>query len=141
MNQINRVSRIACISALLLVSLTGCVDVDPYSTGGSGGYRDPYYGDYRYDDRSRRRSWDEQRDLRHERRELERERDRTEAERRRFEEEKARRDHEAREAERRRSQERCPSGYSPSENKCSPEERRRGCSDIRLSNGMGCVRR
>lgn len=37
--------------------------------------------------------------------------------------------------------ERCPAGFSPSEQKCSPDERRRGCKDIRLPNGLGCVRR
>ena len=37
--------------------------------------------------------------------------------------------------------ERCPAGYQPSEQKCSPQERRRGCKDIRLPNGLGCVRR
>lgn len=39
------------------------------------------------------------------------------------------------------SQDRCPAGYSPSEQKCSQEERRRGCKDIRLPSGLGCVRR
>jgi hypothetical protein len=37
--------------------------------------------------------------------------------------------------------ERCPAGFQPSEQKCSPDERRRGCKDIRLPNGLGCVRR
>jgi hypothetical protein len=35
----------------------------------------------------------------------------------------------------------CPPGFRPSEQKCSPEERRRGCKDMRMPNGMGCVRR
>ena len=39
------------------------------------------------------------------------------------------------------NQERCPQGYQQSEQKCSNEERRRGCKDIRLDSGMGCVRR
>lgn len=39
------------------------------------------------------------------------------------------------------SSERCPAGFQPSEQKCSPDERRRGCKDIRLPNGLGCVRR
>ncbi len=34
--------------------------------------------------------------------------------------------------------ERCPSGFSPSEQKCSVEERRRGCKDMRLPGGLGC---
>ena len=40
-----------------------------------------------------------------------------------------------------RSNEHCPSGFSPSEKKCSNEERRRGCKDMRLPGGLGCVRR
>lgn len=39
------------------------------------------------------------------------------------------------------AQETCPSGFRPSEQKCSPEERRRGCKDMRLPNGLGCVKR
>ena len=38
-------------------------------------------------------------------------------------------------------QERCPQGFQQSEQKCSSEERRRGCKDIRLDSGIGCVRR
>jgi hypothetical protein len=36
---------------------------------------------------------------------------------------------------------RCPPGFSPSENKCSQDERRRGCRDMRLPSGLGCVSR
>ena len=35
----------------------------------------------------------------------------------------------------------CPSGFRPSEQKCSPDERRRGCKDMRMPSGLGCVRR
>ena len=35
----------------------------------------------------------------------------------------------------------CPSGFSPSEQKCSSDERRQGCKDIRMDSGMGCVKR
>lgn len=38
-------------------------------------------------------------------------------------------------------QERCPAGFQQSEQKCSSEERRRGCKDVRLNNGIGCVKR
>jgi hypothetical protein len=38
-------------------------------------------------------------------------------------------------------QDRCPQGYQQSEQKCSNEERRHGCKDIRLNSGIGCVRR
>lgn len=39
------------------------------------------------------------------------------------------------------SAQRCPAGFQPSEQKCSPQERARGCKDIRLPNGQGCVSR
>jgi hypothetical protein len=35
----------------------------------------------------------------------------------------------------------CPSGFRPSEQKCSPAERLRGCKDMRLPSGLGCVKR
>jgi hypothetical protein len=38
-------------------------------------------------------------------------------------------------------QQSCPPGFRPSEQKCSPEERRRGCKDMRLPSGLGCVKR
>jgi len=34
-----------------------------------------------------------------------------------------------------------PQGYQQSEQKCSNEEKRHGCKDIRLESGLGCVRR
>ena len=37
--------------------------------------------------------------------------------------------------------EHCPSGFQPSEQKCSQAERRNGCKDIRLPGGLGCVNR
>lgn len=120
----------------------GCVDAnypygggynDPYSGGYSGGYRDNGYG--------RRHDSDYDRRDRHERRDLERERDRVEEERRHLEEERRRHEAEQQREHQQRREERCPSGYQPSENKCSTEERRRGCSDMRLPGGLGCVRR
>src|SRR5438552_4085989 len=39
------------------------------------------------------------------------------------------------------AQENCPAGFSPSERKCSNDERRHGCKDIRLDSGLGCVKR
>lgn len=34
----------------------------------------------------------------------------------------------------------CPSGFKPSERSCSPDERKRGCRDMRVGpNNMGCV--
>ncbi|MBL7661646.1 hypothetical protein JNK13_02730 [bacterium] len=131
---------------LLLATLSGCADLDPNYGSGYGGYGrpDPYYNghdygrsDY-YRDRERERIREEHRKLERERDHLENERDRLADQRRR--EEEARREAERREAERRR-EERCPAGFSPSERKCSSEERKHGCKDIRLDNGMGCVRR
>ncbi len=39
------------------------------------------------------------------------------------------------------AQDRCPPGFQPSEQKCSPAERQRGCKDVRLPSGLGCVKR
>ena len=119
-----------CAALAIFITANRPVFADPY------GYddRDRYsgYGDSDYDDRDRRE------DLDRERRDLERERDRLDDERRRL-------DDERRQAPSRQVapvvREQCPSGYSPSENKCSVEERRRGCKDMRLPGGLGCVHR
>lgn len=107
----------------------------PYYGGGPYGYRDDYY----YNQRERDR--------------LQAERDRIERERNRLEREREQQQYQRpypppyqpppppppiRPAP---AYDRCPAGFSPSENKCSPEERRRGCKDIRLPSGLGCVRR
>jgi hypothetical protein len=34
----------------------------------------------------------------------------------------------------------CPSGFTPREQRCSNSERARGCKDMRLPNGQGCVK-
>lgn len=39
------------------------------------------------------------------------------------------------------AREHCPAGFSPREQRCSPAERAKGCRDVRLSSGMGCVKR
>lgn len=123
-----------------IILLTGCANLnDPYYQPSSS----PYYGGYDsgyYDDRER---W-----------EIERERRRLEDERRRLERERDRHDdwHDDHDHNHNRPRpvprptpppavERCPSGFSPSENRCSAEERKRGCKDIRLPSGLGCVRR
>lgn len=123
-----------------LCLMSGCAELaDPYNGGYYGG-GDPYYGSS-YDDYEYRRT-------RRERWELERERERLEDERERLErerEEAARNPYvppppppPSRPAP---SQDRCPAGFSPSERKCTPQERRGGCKDIRLPSGLGCVRR
>lgn len=122
---------------LLLGSITACTDLgDPYyspppSYGYGGGY-DPYYRDDYYSERERER-------LRRERRELERERDRIEYERDRIDREQEKYNRPPPPPPPR--EERCPSGFTPSEKKCTPEERRRGCKDMRLPGGLGCVKR
>ncbi len=138
-------------SVLALAAFAGCATYnDPYGGGygGSGsGYGNPgyygggygsgpYYGNgpsYGGSDYYRR----EQRELDRERRRLEEERERLERERQRQQEPPTYMPP----ASRQPIQDRCPPGFSPSEQKCSPEERRRGCRDIRLNSGMGCVDR
>jgi hypothetical protein len=130
-------------SALItLAALSACAPLNsPYypPNGSSANYPNqyPYGNQYPYDQNNSQYEND-----RRERRELERERERLERERERLEEERNR------EASRpppppppRPAPERCPSGFSPSEQKCSREERRRGCQDMRLPGGLGCVRR
>ena len=124
--------KLATLGALL--SFSGCAEFnDPYGPPSSGGYYgDSYHNDDYYRDRERDR-------LRHERREVDRERDRIEEERRQLEEQR-RRERDAYRPPPPR-EDHCPSGFSPSEQKCSSEERRRGCRDIRLPSGLGCVSR
>jgi len=121
-------------AGLVGVGLLGCAELnDPYNSGGS---RDPYYdrGGYRDDD-YRRINWERTRE---ERRELERERERVEHERRRLEEERNRVYIPPAPS---RHDEHCPPGFSPSERKCTKDERKRGCRDVRTSSGLGCVDR
>ncbi len=114
--------------------LSGCAELDGFGPPGGGynSYSDPYYAPPRrgYDS-----DWRNERD----RREIERERDRLDRERRELDRNRWQQNNSYTPPAPR--QERCPSGYSPSEQKCSSEERRRGCSDMRLPGGLGCVRR
>ena len=114
----------------VVVAFSGCAELNDPGYGSGSSYGDPYYDNSYYD--------------REERRRLERERDRLEEERERLERERERADHHRPSAPpvaRQPVRESCPSGYSPSERKCSNEERRRGCRDIRLPGGLGCVSR
>jgi hypothetical protein len=138
---------LGCVCAVLTSAL-GCAPVnDPYGYGGyGGGYGAPppppppapyygggyyggpgYYGNGNYDRRERERLEQERRRLEEERRRLERERDRPI-------------DRPAPPVAR-PTQDRCPAGFSPSERKCTQEERRRGCRDMRMPSGLGCVSR
>lgn len=139
--------------ALVTVSLTalvGCIDPNnnsypssypsSYGTGygngngygNGGGYSDPYY-------RERRDLEHDRRQEDRERRDIENERMRVEQEQRRLEQERATRYSPP--PRRQERQESCPSGYSPSERKCSNEDRKHGCHDMRLPGGLGCVSR
>lgn len=115
-------------SNLLLATLS---TAQPYDD-----YNDRYYGD-RYDEDYRDRARDERRDIEREQQRLEDARDRLDRERERLEDEKEQMHSKAPAP----VAEHCPSGFSPSEQKCSPEERRRGCKDMRLPGGLGCVHR
>lgn len=128
------------ILAFGLIALVGCTELnDPYYSPPRGGYNDPYNHGY---DRGYDRDYDHRDYDYHRDRELERERRETEHERQRLENERQRLEAERQhQNERQRVQERCPSGFQPSEQKCSPDERRRGCKDMRLPGGLGCVHR
>lgn len=129
-------------------SLVGCGPMnDPYYGGGNPpGYGGGYYGgsggyygggyDPYYNANQRERD------------RLDRERDRLEREREQLERDRQRERERDRwnappppPAARPPVQDRCPPGFSPSENKCSKEERKRGCQDVRLNSGLGCVKR
>ena len=148
-NQLRPISLSLFFSATLL-SVSGCANLnDPYAPGGyGGGYGNygggyggynqppPYYGGPGYYNNNYQ-------DYRQEQRELERERRRLEDERRRLERERQQQYNRPPPPPppAPRPVDRCPAGFSPSENKCSPQERRQGCRDIRLPSGLGCVSR
>lgn len=121
---------------LMVVSLVGCAELFDNAGGyGDDGYYqrrsydyDPYYNDgwQREQFRRSRRLNQREEELHEEQRRLQAERDQLEATRR---------------ATASRQRETCPAGFRPSENKCSAKERRRGCRDMRLPGGLGCVSR
>ncbi len=147
-----------CLISLLTLSaaLTGCANLnDPYGQGGYGGYGAPYggapYGNAPYGYNApppyyggpgyyngypNYQQQQQQRELDRERRQLEEERRRLERERDSY-----RAPNPPPPPASRPIPDRCPAGFSPSERKCSPQERRNGCRDIRLSSGLGCVSR
>jgi hypothetical protein len=139
------------LSLVTISALGGCTQLndpyDPYygnpapSRPYGGGYYggDPYYGSgpaygssSYYDRRERERLEEERRRLERERERLERERDRQDAYRPPPPPPAPRPP---------ANYDRCPAGFSPSEDKCSKEERKRGCKDIRMPSGLGCVKR
>jgi len=128
------------LATTVLVGLLGCANLnDPYGYGG-GPYNSPppYYGGAPYYGGGGYYGGDP---YRRERNELERERERLEAERQRLERERQRDPYRPPITRPAPQQDRCPPGFSPSERKCSPDERRRGCRDMRMPSGLGCVDR
>jgi hypothetical protein len=93
-------------------------------------YRNPSDG-YDYNDRYSGRSRYDSSDK--ERRQLALERERLEQERRNLESQ--------REQSSRAVRDECPPGFQQSERKCTDQERRRGCRDVRTPGGLGCVKR
>jgi hypothetical protein len=143
------ISRLFVLSLLAGVALGGCAQLNdpydpyygnqpparPYGGGYYGG--DPYYGSgsnyggSSYNDRRERERLEE------ERRRLERERERLERERERQDSYRPPPPAPRPPA----NYDRCPAGFSPSENKCSKEDRKHGCKDMRMPSGLGCVKR
>jgi hypothetical protein len=139
----SRVVVAALFSVVSAAGLSGCTNLnDPYGYG--GGYNPPppppaYYGGAPYYGGSGGYYGNDP--YRRERRDLERERERLEEERRRLEREKNAQPIPPAYTRPAPPPDRCPPGFSPSEQKCSPEERRRGCRDMRMPSGLGCVDR
>jgi hypothetical protein len=139
---INRGFMAALFSVLSTAGLCGCTNLnDPYGYG--GGYSppppSPYYGGAPYYGGGSGYYGNDP--YRRERRDLERERERLEEERRRLEREKNKQPIPPAYTRPAPPADRCPPGFSPSERKCTPEERRRGCRDMRMPSGLGCVDR
>lgn len=133
----------ACMALCGVLLPSGCAGLNDgypgggYYGGGPSGYYGggPYYGDSWQDRRERERLRDERERLERERERLERERNRQPV--------YVPPSYQPPVISQRPppQQDRCPAGFSPSEQKCSPAERRRGCKDIRLPSGLGCVNR
>ena len=140
-------SHLFILSLFILFALSSCVGagagagVTPYPIGGY----DPYYRGSNYDDyyerRRRREYYSERRELEKERRQLEKERERLERERERNYKEKKKAPPVYAPPKKTPVRERCPAGFSPSERKCTKKERRKGCKDLRMPGGLGCVKR
>lgn len=129
------------LCAVSIMNAVGCAGVsDPYGYGRPYNPPPPYYGGGPYYGGPGEFSGTGP--IRRERRELEQEREKLYQERRRLE----------RERQLQTSQpptparpsvvpERCPAGFRASERKCTPQERKKGCRDMRLPGGLGCVSR
>ncbi len=118
-----------------------------YNSNYNSNFDDRYSNDSRYDNSRTRRELDLERDriarekIRLERDKLATEKARLQSERARLSNDAHSHDHPAVVVDNNaaRAVERCPSGYTPSENKCTQQERKKGCKDIRQPGGLGCV--
>ena len=142
------ISCVALVLGFVLLVASGCANLnDPFGGGGggggyggygnggygNGGYGNGGYGNGGYGNGGYNNNRREQQELERERERLENERERLERERENV--------YRAPAAPPRQVFERCPAGFSPSEQKCTQDERRRGCRDMRLPGGLGCVDR
>lgn len=126
----------------LVLSLVACVPMGDtyYPSTPQTGYNDPYYGNrdpyygggsgyrgdrYDYDRRERDR--------------IEREREALRDERRRLESERERQREQQHHQQQQHLDDRCPPGFYHSEVRCTPEDRKRGCKDLKAPSGRGCV--
>ena len=142
------ISCVALVLGFVLLVASGCANLnDPFGGGGggggyggygnggygNGGYGNGGYGNGGYGNGGYNNNRREQQELERERERLENERERLERERENVYRPPA--------APPRQVFERCPAGFTPSEQKCTQDERRRGCRDMRLPGGLGCVDR
>jgi len=96
----------------------------------SGGYGNPNYGGNSNDDYYAKR---EQERLRDERQRLHNERLHLENERKRLELQNAHHNPSP------VAKEHCPSGFHETDRKCTDKERKKGCKDIKMKNGLRCL--
>lgn len=147
-NFVPPIARLA-LGAVVISSFVGCADLDRYPSSSYGGFNDPYPSRYdRYDHHyDRRDSYDYERDAeraRRERHRLEHEREELQEEQRHYEEQRYR-DNTRRPPPVHLTppppRETCPPGFTPGGQRCSNEERKHGCKDIRMPGGLTCQHR
>lgn len=130
-----------CCLLFALILSAGCAEFANSGGGPSSGRYNSYPNSYPNNSYNSGRDYRYERELDREREELDRERQELEEERRRINQERKRATPPPAPQPPTPPPERCPAGFSPSENKCSKAERREGCKDIRLPGGLGCVSR
>ena len=120
---------------LSLAALFLCIGVNAATADRYHDYddNDGYDESDGYDDYDRHDSYDRD-EYNRDRRELDRERERLDEERDRLREERRRLERE----EERPTPDSCPSGFHPGNHRCSNEDRKRGCKDMRRPSGLTC---